>query len=77
MDDTLDEEFPRIQISGQVFEFLNNFKAVLRPRRSATKRATVKKNPLKNIKAMLKLNPYAAVHKRAAQKAIAANTKKQ
>merc|ERR1719284_1190358 len=55
----------------------DEIKAVLRPRRSATKRATVKKNPLKNIKAMLKLNPYAAVQKRAAQKAIAANTKKQ
>merc|ERR1711976_683049 len=44
-------------------------KAALRPRRSATKRVTAKKNPLKNIKTMLKLNPYAAVQKRAAQKA--------
>merc|ERR1719259_1429468 len=44
-------------------------KAALKPRRSATKRVTVKKNPLKNIKTMLKLNPYAAVQKRAAQKA--------
>merc|ERR1712003_167019 len=49
----------------------DEIKAVLRPRRSATKRSTVKKNPLKNIKAMLKLNPYAAVQKRAAQKACA------
>lgn len=46
-------------------------KAALRPRRSATKRTTVKKNPLKNIKTMLKLNPYVAVQKRAAQKACA------
>merc|ERR1711953_308194 len=46
-------------------------KAALKPRRSATKRVTVKKNPLKNIKTMLKLNPYAAVQKRAAQKACA------
>merc|ERR1711942_242909 len=44
-------------------------KAALKPRRAATKRVTVKKNPLKNIKTMLKLNPYAAVQKRAAQKA--------
>ena len=43
-------------------------KAALKPRRSATKRVTVKKNPLKNIKTMLKLNPYAAVQKRAAQR---------
>lgn len=68
---------PESKLVAKFYNFLNNFKAVLRPRRSATKRATVKKNPLKNIKAMLKLNPYAAVHKRAAQKAIAANTKKQ
>merc|ERR1712086_231025 len=33
-------------------------KAALRPRRSGCKRVTVKKNPLKNIKMMLKLNPY-------------------
>merc|ERR1711953_1014897 len=46
-------------------------KAALRPRRSATARVTVKKNPLKNIKSMLKLNPYVAVQKRAAQKACA------
>jgi len=52
----------------------DEIKAVLKPRRSATKRSTVKKNPLKNIKTMLKLNPYAAVQKRAAQKAIAKNT---
>jgi len=53
----------------------DSVKASLRPRRSATARKTIKKNPLKNIKVMLKLNPYAAVQKRAAQKAIAANTK--
>jgi len=46
-------------------------KAALRPRRAATKRTTVKKNPLKNIKTMLKLNPYVAVQKRAAQKQCA------
>ena len=46
-------------------------KAALRPRRSGVKRATVKKNPLKNIKTMLKLNPYVAVQKRAAQKLCA------
>merc|ERR1712242_350431 len=46
-------------------------KAALRPRRSACKRTTVKKNPLKNIKTVLKLNPYVAVQKRAAQKQCA------
>merc|ERR1712050_803730 len=54
----------------------DEIKACLKPRKTATKRSSVKKNPLKNIKTMLKLNPYAAVQKRAAQKAIAANTKK-
>lgn len=44
-------------------------RAALKPRGSGTKRVTVKKNPLKNIKTMLKLNPYAALQKRAAQKA--------
>ena len=43
-------------------------KAALKKRGKATKRSTVKKNPLKNIKAMLKLNPYAAVQKRAGRK---------
>merc|ERR1739838_142043 len=46
-------------------------KAALRPRRAGCKRVTVKKNPLKNIKTMLKLNPYVAVQKRAAQKQCA------
>merc|ERR1711936_288040 len=44
-------------------------RSALKPRGVATKRVTSKKNPLKNIKAMLKLNPYAAISKRAAQKA--------
>merc|ERR1712060_281286 len=47
----------------------DEIKAALKPRGTATKKTTVKKNPLKNIKTMLKLNPYAAVQKRAAQKA--------
>jgi len=51
----------------------DEIKAALKPRRSATKRSTVKKNPLKNIKTMLKLNPYAAVQKRAAFNAAAKN----
>ena len=49
----------------------DEIKAALKPRGTATRKTTVKKNPLKNIKTMLKLNPYAAVHKRAAQKAQA------
>jgi large subunit ribosomal protein L4e len=51
----------------------DEIKAALKPRRSATKRSTVKKNPLKNIKTMLKLNPYAAVQKRAAFNKAAKN----
>merc|ERR1711970_1527227 len=43
-------------------------RSALKPRGEGTKRVTVKKNPLKNIKTMLKLNPY-ALQKRAAQKA--------
>jgi len=43
-------------------------KSALKWKGKATKRSTVKKNPLKNIKAMLKLNPFAAVQKRAGWK---------
>merc|ERR1712167_559201 len=49
----------------------DEIKAALKPRGTPTKKVTVKKNPLKNMKTMLKLNPYAAVQKRAAQKACA------
>lgn len=52
----------------------DEIKSALNARKSATKRSSMKKNPLKNIKTMLKLNPYAAVQKRAAQKSIAKNT---
>jgi len=43
--------------------------SVLRPVAAAPKRAQLKKNPLKNINVMLRLNPYAAVLKRAEAKA--------
>ncbi|CAG5109923.1 Oidioi.mRNA.OKI2018_I69.chr2.g4392.t1.cds [Oikopleura dioica] len=52
-------------------------RAALKPRGFASKRTTVKKNPLKNIKAMLKLNPYAAVEKRARWKSAIRNTKEK
>jgi large subunit ribosomal protein L4e len=45
------------------------------PKKSDTKRRTMKKNPLTNIKAMLKLNPNAAAQKRAAYRVEAAAKK--
>merc|ERR1711881_167682 len=45
------------------------------PKKTDTKRRTMKKNPLTNIKAMLKLNPNAAAQKRAAYRAEAAAKK--
>jgi len=42
------------------------------PKKSDTQRRTMKKNPLTNIKAMLKLNPNAATMKRAAYREEAA-----
>merc|ERR1711864_23707 len=48
-------------------------RAVLRaPNRKVT-RAVVKTNPLKNIRTMLQLNPYAAVQKKNAELTIAKN----
>jgi len=38
----------------------------IRPAKTKAKRADVKKNPLKNVKVMLRLNPYAAAVKRQA-----------
>lgn len=44
----------------------DKIQAVLRPRQSKPSRRVVKKNPLKHIQVMLKLNPYAEVIKRKA-----------
>jgi len=41
-------------------------KKAVRPRRKAVRRPTMKRNPLKNTRLMVQLNPYAAVVKRAA-----------
>jgi len=41
-------------------------KKAVRPRRKAVRRPTMKRNPLKNTRLMIQLNPYAAVVKRAA-----------
>merc|ERR1712115_620901 len=46
---------------------------VLRAPNRKVKRAVVKTNPLKNIRTMLQLNPYAAVTKKNAELAAAAN----
>jgi large subunit ribosomal protein L4e len=49
----------------------------LRPAKEAAKRVTHKKNPLKNLGAMLKLNPYAKTLRRAEILASQANAKKR
>jgi large subunit ribosomal protein L4e len=57
----------------------NEIRAALRPRNTRVQRRTVKKNPLRNVRAMIKLNPYAAVLKRRAilrARAKALQTKK-
>merc|ERR1712165_605157 len=46
--------------------------AINAPKKTCTQRRTMKKNPLTNIKAMLKLNPNAATQKRAAYREEAA-----
>merc|ERR1719308_271114 len=48
-------------------------RAVLRAPNKKVKRAVVKTNPLKNIRAMLQLNPYAAVQKKNAELVAAKN----
>ncbi|GAB6031868.1 60S ribosomal protein L4 [Chamberlinius hualienensis] len=42
----------------------DEIRRALRPANKKVRRFTLKKNPLKNIRVMLKLNPYAAVEKR-------------
>lgn len=53
----------------------DELRAVLRPTKSKPKRRTQKKNPLKNIRVMLRLNPAAVSFKRAALLTEAANVK--
>jgi len=61
-------DFTRLIKSEQV-------KKAIRPRRKQVKRPTLKRNPLKNTRLMVKLNPYAAVVKRAAM--LAGQRKRQ
>jgi len=42
----------------------NEIKKALRPRQKPARRAVLKKNPLKNINVMFRLNPYAVVQRR-------------
>ena len=49
--------------------------SVVRPIKKEVKRATLKKNPLKNLNVMLKLNPYAKAAKRMALLAEAQRVK--
>lgn len=58
----------------------NEIRAALRPRKTRVFRRTIKKNPLRNVRAMIQLNPYAAVLKRRAilrarAKVLSAKTK--
>ena len=50
---------------------------VLRKPNKGVKRAVVKTNPLKNIRTMLQLNPYAAVEKKQAELTLAAKMAKK
>lgn len=43
---------------------LNKIQFVVRPIRKKVERATLMKNPLKNLNVMLRLNPYANIAKR-------------
>jgi len=61
-------DFTRLIKSEQV-------KKAIRTRRQQKKRPTLKRNPLKNTRLMVKLNPYAAVVKRAAM--LAGQRKRQ
>merc|ERR1739842_190606 len=49
--------------------------AALRPKKSGTTTSCLKRNPLKNISEMAKLNPFEVVKKRAALAAEAANSR--
>ena len=48
---------------------------VLRAPNRKVKRSVVKTNPLKNIRTMLQLNPYAAVQKKNAELTVAKNVR--
>jgi len=61
-------EPPRALMTNTDLQMLlhnENVQRALRPRRTQQTRRTQRKNPLKNLQTMLKLNPYAAVVKRA------------
>jgi len=63
-------DFTRLIKSEQV-------KKAVRPTKKVVKRATMKRNPLKNTRLMIKLNPYAAVVKRAAMLAARRSRKRK
>ncbi|KAG5550005.1 hypothetical protein RHGRI_015090 [Rhododendron griersonianum] len=64
----LNADLPRIINSDEV-------QSVVRPIKKDVKRAPMKKNPLKNLNAMLKLNPYAKAARRMALLAEAQRVK--
>jgi large subunit ribosomal protein L4e len=49
----------------------DEIQSVVRPAKVETKRLPRKKNPLKNLGAMIRLNPYVLVHRRAEERAAA------
>ncbi|KAL8154261.1 hypothetical protein V2J09_012021 [Rumex salicifolius] len=53
-------------LNGDLARIVNSdeIQSVVKPVKKEVKRATMKKNPLKNLNAMLKLNPYAKTAKR-------------
>jgi len=53
-------------INGDLARIINSdeIQSVVRPTKKEVKRAVLKKNPLKNLNAMLKLNPYAKAARR-------------
>lgn len=53
-------------VNADLARIINSDKvqSVVRPIKKELKRATLKKNPLKNLKVLLKLNPYAKTARR-------------
>lgn len=71
-------KLPRhIMTNGDLTRLISSdeIQSVAKPRKAAPRRFTLKKNPLKNLGVMLKLNPYAAVLRREEARRTAAPKK--
>ena len=64
-------------VNGDLSRIINSdeIQSVVRPIKKDVKRAPMKKNPLKNLNALLKLNPYAKTARRMALLAEAERVK--